>query len=247
MKVTIGKFQELYHIQSQDFENGDKAIMLIKSMLDINDEQIRKMPHLKLIKMCDDIRLLFEGIGDLNNIKEADNVLKIKGKSYILDNDILSMNAGRYIDVMTFADDFIGNLHLVLATMAKERIWLKAKYDVNKHQAIAEAMKSAPFEQGYSNAIILINSLKKINEEYEYLWLPNRFANGSKGLVAKDFSKNFGWIYNVKMVADMEGVSMDEVYNMPIRRFLNNLSYIKMYREMEGEELKLAEINRKMR
>src|SRR5689334_20684656 len=41
------------------------------------------------------------------------------------------------------------------------------------------------------------------------------------------FTSRFGWIYNVKKVADFERQPLEWVWEMPILQFLNDLVYLK--------------------
>jgi hypothetical protein len=40
------------------------------------------------------------------------------------------------------------------------------------------------------------------------------------------------------MVQEFEGISIDEVWDLPVYQFLNDLSYIKMKREVDNEQEK---------
>lgn len=41
------------------------------------------------------------------------------------------------------------------------------------------------------------------------------------------FNENFGWIYNVKNVAEFEGITLEAAYNLNIMQFFNDLVYLK--------------------
>ena len=38
---------------------------------------------------------------------------------------------------------------------------------------------------------------------------------------------NFGWLYQVDLVMELEGINRDQVFNMDVINFLSNLVYIK--------------------
>jgi hypothetical protein len=52
--------------------------------------------------------------------------------------------------------------------------------------------------------------------------------------------RNFGWLSNGEMVSKFENISINEVWELPTIQFLNDLSCLKMKREVE------ADIERKM-
>lgn len=45
-------------------------------------------------------------------------------------------------------------------------------------------------------------------------------------------------MYNIKCVSELEQCKMDEVYELPTRQFLNDLSYLKMKRKVDEEQEK---------
>jgi len=54
-------------------------------------------------------------------------------------------------------------------------------------------------------------------------------------------------MYNAKLVSEFEGIPIANAWRLPVRQFLNDLSYLKMKREAEDEERRRAEINRPRR
>jgi len=81
-----------------------------------------------------------------------------------------------------------------------------------------------------------LRSFKDVNGEFEYLFSDTGESEGST--LGKEFSKNFGWLYNAKMVSEFEGVSIDDVWKISTIQFLNDLSYLKMKREVDDEHEK---------
>jgi hypothetical protein len=50
--------------------------------------------------------------------------------------------------------------------------------------------------------------------------------------------EKFGWIYQATIVAEHEKIKLDEVYELPIIQFLNDLSYLKAKNAYDNEQLK---------
>lgn len=46
------------------------------------------------------------------------------------------------------------------------------------------------------------------------------------------------------MVQEFEHIKLDDVWRLPVRQFLNDLSYLKMKREMEDEQRRRSEFHR---
>jgi hypothetical protein len=48
----------------------------------------------------------------------------------------------------------------------------------------------------------------------------------------------YGWIYQATIVAEHERIELDKVYDMPAIQFLNDLAYLKAYRDYERQQIK---------
>ena len=80
--------------------------------------------------------------------------------------DIRQMPFARYIESKTFAQDFVGNLHKLAASMVIPQRktwygkWKDAKYDASKHIEYATDMLQAPFEAVYGSAVFFYHLYK---------------------------------------------------------------------------------------
>jgi hypothetical protein len=54
----------------------------------------------------------------------------------------------------------------------------------------------------------------------------------------KRFMDTYGWIYQAAIVAEHEKVKLDEVYDMPVLQFLNDLAYLKAKQDYEQQQIK---------
>jgi hypothetical protein len=50
--------------------------------------------------------------------------------------------------------------------------------------------------------------------------------------------RNYGWIYQSKLVAEHEGITLEKAFDTPTLQFLNDLAYIKAKNEYDREQLK---------
>ena len=90
-----------------------------------------------------------------------------------------------------------------------------------------------------------LQSFQKVNENFQYLFQNDIGDSGDGSILSANFEKHFGWIYNIKCVAEFEGIKMDDVYLLPVQHFLNDLSYLKMKRALDAEqEKKIAQKNK---
>jgi hypothetical protein len=47
----------------------------------------------------------------------------------------------------------------------------------------------------------------------------------------------YGWIYQTTIVAEHERIELDRVYDLPAVQFLNDLAYIKAFRDYEKQQI----------
>ena len=81
-----------------------------------------------------------------------------------------------------------------------------------------------------------MQSFQEVNQDFTYLF-QNDFSDTRDGTILQgDFEKYFGWMYNIKCVSELEQCKMDEVYELPTRQFLNDLSYLKMKRKVDKQQ-----------
>jgi predicted nucleotide-binding protein (sugar kinase/HSP70/actin superfamily) len=173
MKLTIKKFQELQAISTLDMPEFDKAQKLVECLTDKTTDEVEAMPLYKFDKLCKELKELFDiNVEKLQNSKPK-ALIVANGKPYHLNFNIMQhpFNAGRYVEIATFATDTIGNMHNILASMATPLKWswrkmryVKMQYDATKHEQYANDMLHADFEHAYHSSVffylVFIHSIK---------------------------------------------------------------------------------------
>ena len=81
-----------------------------------------------------------------------------------------------------------------------------------------------------------LQSFQEVNQDFTYLFQNDIGDTTDGSILQRDFEKYYGWMYNIKCVSELEGCKMDEVYEMPTRQFLNDLSYLKMKRKVDKQQ-----------
>jgi hypothetical protein len=54
--------------------------------------------------------------------------------------------------------------------------------------------------------------------------------------VGKSFMRSYGWIYQSKLIADFEGLKINEVYDLETLQCLNTLAYLKAKASFDREQ-----------
>jgi len=157
MKVTISKFQELYKISLMEIDEAEKSALLVQEFTGLSEEQVNKMPLKKFNLLCAKINKKFEAYGvELDN-KKPSKYVAIKGRLYLLEYDLAKppMNAGRYVELATYSEDIIGNLHKIMATMCTPlKLTIKGlKRKEKNHKQVADDMLDIDFEVAYHSAV----------------------------------------------------------------------------------------------
>lgn len=248
MKITIGKFQELFEISNMNLLDAEKYHLMLKSYTGYDDNQLKKLSEKQLFVLIEKINKVFSLItNNIKNIKYKKRIF-VKNKWYKLNYDITEYpnNTARYVESITFADDFIRNLHKILASMTSRleltyKGFRPVKSNVFNHEQIATDMLNVDFVTGYSAAIKFIHSIKDLNDKYKGLFDDGQDVEDD----GKGFSKDYIWLYNAKSVAEFEQISIDQVWDLPIIQFLNDLGYLRYKNKWDADKYK--EITKKSR
>ena len=157
MKVTISKFQELYKISLMEIDEAEKSALLVQEFTGLSEAQVNKMPLKKFNKLCAEINKKFEQYGKELDEKKPSKYVAIKGRLYLLEYDLAKppMNAGRYVELATYSDDIIGNLHKIMATMCTplKLTYKGLKRKEKNHKQVADDMLDIDFEVAYHSAV----------------------------------------------------------------------------------------------
>lgn len=248
MKITVRTFQAINEIKNSGLDELDKSFEIVRAITGMSMEQIKKMRIRKFNKIIRAIGNKFSEWGSGMLPVKGSRYIKVNNKPYRIHDDIYQMNAARYVEVITFAKDSVGNMHKLLASMVVPQQWTilgmtDLPYKDEDHQYLSDQMLDADYGDIYSALVSMMNSISKITEEFGYLWQGEQ--GESTGAVAAAFSKIWGWVYQTKLVAEFEGISMEQAWALPVRQYLNDLCYIKMKREVDEEYMRKMELKRR--
>lgn len=87
-----------------------------------------------------------------------------------------------------------------------------------------------------------METYKRINKSYRSLFgqTDTEGEESNEGEIERNtetFEARWGWVYNAELIKDFEGITLDEVWQLPIIRALNALAYIKDKRKNEQEQI----------
>lgn len=159
--MTIKQFQELYFIaQNKDYD-FDKSIKMVGVVTGQTPEQIEAMPMAKFNRICKRIQKRFE-IFDKNLLKgKPKKLLMVNGRFYLINYkvDKQPINAGKYVEVVTFGKDVVQNLHKIMASIVTPVNFWGKPYE-RTHDEIATDMEGVNFEAAYQAAVFFYTHYK---------------------------------------------------------------------------------------
>ncbi len=152
--MTIRQFQELYYILQNKDQDIDKSIKMVGVMTGQTPEQIEVMPMNKFNKICNKVKNKFE-IFNINLLKTVPKKLVyVKGRIYRINYrvDKPPINAGKYVEAITFGKDIVQNLHKIMASIVTPVNFIGREYH-REHEDIANDLESMDFEVAYHAAV----------------------------------------------------------------------------------------------
>lgn len=165
MKLTIEKFQQLYAISIQDLDDLEKSSRLVQCLTGKSSAEIDAMSIVKYNAICRKVTKVFDLKAMRMDIGKPKDLIRVNGRYYRL---ILSVhnpfNAGKYVEIATFSNDVIGNLHKIMASIAIPMKWSWKKMGFvpikSKHEDIANNFLDADFSAAYHAAVFFYAVLK---------------------------------------------------------------------------------------
>jgi len=151
MRMSIKKFQELYKISLMDIDELEKSSLLVQSFTGLSIERINKMSIKRFNKLCEIVNKQFEVLNKNMQNDKPKNLVYVNGCFYKLNYDLRKKpnNSGTYVELATFSEDIVGNLHKIMASMVTplKLTWkgLKEK----DHERVAEDMLELDFNVAY--------------------------------------------------------------------------------------------------
>lgn len=141
--LTVEQFQQLNEID-KDFEALDKAYHTVSICKKIDIEELDAMPISEFNRLSNDCLFV---------VKQPmqDVTVKRFGRfKFIHDIRKIKSAVARYIEVKHFAQDYIPNMHLILASMVQPQrknwlgMWVDVPYDSKEYETYAAELQQIP-------------------------------------------------------------------------------------------------------
>lgn len=159
MKLKVKKFQEIYEISKLEIDDIDKSILLVACITNQSKEQVENMKLSKFNTLSNLINNSINISTLINDDLKPKKYIFHKRKIYRLNYDLAKtpMNTGRYVEIATYSDDLIANIHKIMATMVTPmKLTWKGLIPINKdknHKKISEDMLDLRFDIAYQSSV----------------------------------------------------------------------------------------------
>ena len=150
--MTIKQVQELYFIAESKDIDFDKSVKMVGIITGQTPDEVDGMSIKRFNKICLTIKKQFDIFGSKLHKGKPKQFVYSKYRRYRLEYDINKIDAGKYVEGVTFGKEIVKNLHRILATMATPVDWLGRAYK-RSHDDISTDMESVKFEAAYHAAV----------------------------------------------------------------------------------------------
>lgn len=171
MKLTIRKFQELYEISQMETDELTKSSLLVQCYTGKTEAEIDEMSPKKFNIFCVEIAKHFDLVKIKLDEQTPKQRVKVNGKWYFLNFDLKKQTAAHYVEVATFGNDIIANLHKIMATMANRIVFTWKGFKIVKtknHEQVANDMLELDFSVAYHSALffyaLFTKSIKSLQD-----------------------------------------------------------------------------------
>ena len=243
--INVFQYQQIMDLYAtaKDMSELDLAYKITAIVMDLTENQIDSLPMDHLKPLLQQVAFVHEQIKP-----QPQKYIQVNGKRYRCIYDIRKMPAARYIESKHFDQDRISNLHKLAAcmTIPQKRnwlgMWVDDTYDAGKHSEYADDMLAAPITAVLGSVVFFLSSIQQLDKEFKGLFDKGDDDEGDDQISGREnihpFMRNYGWIYQAKLVAEHEGIILEKAFDLNTLQFLNNLAYIKAKNEYDREQLK---------
>jgi len=152
--MTILQFQQLYFITQSKEPDFDKSVKMVGAVTGMTPDEVDKLSISKFNKLCAKIQKHLDVLGKNMMKGKPKSLIMVKGRIYRLYYrvDKQPVNAGKYVEAITFGKDIIPNLHKIMASIAVPVSWRGKPYE-RDHEDIANDFENMNFEAAYHAAV----------------------------------------------------------------------------------------------
>lgn len=167
--VTVGQYQQLAEIGKMELSDLEATHETISILFGLTINQVRQLKPIKMAKYVEQLGFLKTEI-----IPRRRTILYCKGYFYGVDYTFTDFQTSKYIESKYFMQDFVGNIHNLLAVYTHQLKYgiIKKKPKVSDFEKDAERLKAANVEEAMGVLVFFYptsSNLMKIIQPYSEL------------------------------------------------------------------------------
>jgi hypothetical protein len=167
--VTVGQYQQLAEIGKMGLDDIEATQETISVLFGLTINQVRKLKAIQIAKYVEQMEFLKTEI-----IPRRRTILYCKGYFAGVDYTFTDFQTSKYIESKYFMQDFVGNMHNLLAVYTHELKYglIKKKHKVSDFEKDAERLKAANIEEAMGVLVFFyptFDNLMKIIQPYSEL------------------------------------------------------------------------------
>ena len=179
--MTIKQFQELFYIAQTKEVDFDKSVKLVGVITGLTPDQVDDMPMKRFNRHCVTIKRNFEVLENKLFNGKPKKIVLVKGRLYRINYNIdkQPMNAGKYVETVTFGNDVVNNLHKIMASIVTPINWRGKPYH-RDHIMIATDFEGMNFEAAYHAAVFFYTHYRVSMQLIQPFLVKELTAKGAK-------------------------------------------------------------------
>jgi hypothetical protein len=167
--VTVGQYQQLAEIGKMGLDDIEATQETISVLFGLTINEVRKLKAVKIAKYVEQLDFLKSEI-----VPRRRTILYCKGYFYGVDYSFTDFPTSKYIESKYFMQDYVSNLHNLLAVYTHELKYgiIKKKPKVSDFEKDAERLKAANIEEAMGVLLFfypVYENLMKIMQPYSEL------------------------------------------------------------------------------
>ena len=167
--VTVGQYQQLAEIGKMGLDDIEATQETISVLFGLTINEVRKLKAIQIAKYVEQMDFLKTEI-----IPRRRTILYCKGYFAGVDYTFTDFQTSKYIESKYFMQDFVGNMHNLLAVYTHELKYglIKKKAKVSDFEKDAERLKAANIEEAMGVLVFFyptFDNLMKIIRPYSEL------------------------------------------------------------------------------
>jgi hypothetical protein len=214
--MTLSQYQRIAAFWSAENDEVTQVALIICDMYAMTYDEVNTMDPKKFIRLSKQVEKSF---------------YKLDKKPFFMrmkfTNDATKINLGQFIEVQHFMKQGeIDAMHLICAT-----IWR----DERHHELKASILLDTNVRYVLKDFTTFLLSFSELLKSYKGLFEVEQSEEEEDAIVEKphSFIDQYGWIYSAKQIAEHEGISLDQAFDLPILQAFNTLAYLKSFQSYQ--------------